>query len=254
MEIEHLHMVRTGAFNVFNWFVYAPLNTIVTPVGTQFDVIHDLLLDGNGARANQLLRLNINQYYPHVYNCVGWDGSTGLYIFDVSSGALVENNAAYDSDTSFGFNFVNSANVTARNNTSYDNFGADYANIGATIGRYNRSSDATAADVNWAVGSLGNTINAVVLNDVQGVNDAVANFFDIVVGGPLDSAGEANAGQRAIAAVCIRNRPVPNHLAQTSVGPAEIPEPVVPPEPTPTEERRHIRQYVFRMTATGCRP
>jgi len=102
----------------------------------------------------------------------------------------------------------------------------------AAIGRYNRSSDATAADVNWGGGGVGNTINAVVAADVQSVNDANAAFFDITDPGALVSAGEANG--IAARTTCIRGRPVPNAVPATSVGPAEIPTPEPPPTPTPS--------------------
>jgi hypothetical protein len=230
MEIEYLRMQWIGAFNGANIFINAPLNTIVTPAGIQYDFIHDNLFDGNGELGNISLYLDQNQYYPRVYNNVGWDCNAACYNYNLGGNGLIENNAAYDNRV--GFNFLNTVNTTARNNTAYDNDNADYANTANVIGRYNRSSDGTAADVNWAGGSLGNTINAVVLNDVQGVNDAVANFFDILAGGPLDGAGEVNA--IAARAVCIRNRAVPGPNG-TSVGPAEI----VTPEPTPTPTTRN---------------
>ena len=88
------------------------------------------------------------------------------------------------------------------------------------MGRYNVGSDASCADVNWGGGGLGNRINAVVGADVQSINDVAPAFFDIIPGGPLDGAGEANA--IAARLTCIRNRVVPGPLG-TSVGVAESP-------------------------------
>jgi hypothetical protein len=193
--------------------------------------VHDLLLDGNVGLANVCVYLNTNPITGEVFNGVNWDQQAGGILLNATSGPMtVENWAAYASRATVGFNLINTA-VVARNCTAYDNNTNDFVNIGAATGRYCRSSDATAADVNWAA-ALGNTINAVVLNDVQGVNDAVANFFDILAGGPLDGAGEVNA--IAARAVCIRNRAVPGPNG-TSVGPAEI----VTPEPTPTPTTRN---------------
>jgi hypothetical protein len=230
-DIGHLHTIRTSAYGgantAFNYRLITNTHTTYT---------HDLLIDGNGGRDRYSLYININAVADHnVWNVIGWEADDrGLT--SLMSTVLGENCAMYNCTGTVGagdgYRLGNVAS-TWRNCTSYDNAGVDFLQHGVAIGRYCRSSDGTAADVNWGAG-FGNTINAVVLNDVQGVNDAVANFFDIIVGGPLDSAGEVNAIAARVA--CIRNRVVPNAGGFTSVGPAEIPPVAPPPTPIPEEE------------------
>jgi hypothetical protein len=230
MEHEHLRMQWTGVAHGTNIFIYAWPATITVAVGTQYIYIHDILGDGNDLAAGGLA-FGANPVTVEAYNCVMWDCSAFGYLPNPASGPiLTENCAAYSNTGGLGNGFRGpavGAGWTCRNCTAYDNT-LDYDRINTSTGRYNVSSDATAADINWAAG-FGNRINAVVLNDVQGVNDAVANFFDIVVGGPLDSAGEANV--IAARTVCVRNRVVPNAGGFTSVGPAEIPSVIPPPPP-----------------------
>jgi hypothetical protein len=229
MEIEHLHTIRTGAFNAAN-IAYFPVTIAIAHTIN----LHDLLIDGNASRERQGIQCADNTPTLYGYNCVIWEIDGNAFVCTaINSNSVLENCAAYlctggNGGAGIGYNLVN-LNLTVRNCTSYDN-NTDFNAVGAATGRYNVSSDGTAANVNWGVG-VGNRINAVVLNDVQGVNDAVANFFDVVVGGPLDSAGEANAIAARVA--CIRNRVVPNAGGFTSVGPAEIPPPAPPPPVEP---------------------
>ncbi|GAF73298.1 unnamed protein product, partial [marine sediment metagenome] len=183
--------------------------------------LHDLLWNSN---AREYASIYCSDATPthYVYNNVLWEPDGICFRGLINADSLIENNAAYiatgtNSGEGDGFNAVNRGGAY-RNNTSYDNARNDFGLIGVATGTNNRSSDITAADVNWAVG-VGNTINAVVAADVQGVNDALANFFDITAGGPLDGAGVANGIAERL--LCIRNRAVPGPNG-TSVGPAEI--------------------------------
>lgn len=224
MEIEHIHTIRTANYAGGNYTFW--LRNAINPHTAN---IHDFLIDGNGSRERQGTIIAANAPVPRLWNIVVWE-CDNVGISAASANALIENCAVYlcsgiNGGAGAGYALGNVA-CTCRNSTAYDNT-VDFLNIAAATGRFCRSSDLTAADVNWAAG-LGNTINAVVLNDVQGVNDAVANYFDIIAAGPLDGAGEANV--IAARVLCIRNRAVPGPNG-TSVGPAEIPVPVAP---TPT--------------------
>jgi len=226
VEIEHLHTIRIGAYNANNRaYLIVGINTANTIN------LHDLLIDGNGELERRGVECNDNTPTVFMWNVVLWECEAQNVLFSSCNAAcIIGNCAAYlSTGTQGGLGAgyqLNNQTLTVRNCTAYDN-NFDFFTVGAATGRYNVSSDATAANVNWLAGA-GNRINAVVLNDVQGVNDAVADFFDIIVGGPLDSAGEANGIAARIA--CIRNRVVPNAGGFTSVGPAEIP-PVTPPAP-----------------------
>jgi len=229
-----LQMEGPGTFEMHDlhmrWVLdTAPRNMIqVRTIVTSCQVnLHDLLLDANSL-AQSCIRVEDADPVLHIDNCVAWEYTEYGYIFTAANaGNLIENNAAYNGTAFDGF-YAGNVGGTYLNNTSYNNTGVDYTLIGAATGTNNRSSDATAANANWAVG-VGNETLANVALDVQGVNDALANFFDIIVGGPLDSSGVANG--IAARTVGIRNRAVPNYLAGTSKGPAEIPA-VITPTPT----------------------
>lgn len=245
MEIEHLRLQWIAAYDAANHMIFDPAGQITVAAGTQYVYVHDIMGDGND-RTDMGVNFGANPVTVDCYNCVMWDCfDRGIGAFSTGGTILLENNATYSCDTrGFAFSGAAGFGVTCRDCTAYDN-GTDYVNTAAHTGRYNVSSDGTAANVLWAVG-VGNRINGVVLNDVQSVNDGLGVFFDIIVGGPLDSAGEANTGQRAVAAACIRNRVVPNAGGFTSVGPAEIPVPVAP---TPTVRAVNTTQSHIAMPA-----
>jgi hypothetical protein len=183
-----------------------------------------------------------------IWNCVIWGfGTSGFIVFGVDlANDNYENIDIYDSTVGLiGSNQI----FTVANMACFDN-GVDFQTIGGATGTNCLSVDATAANPNWAVG-VGNLINQVTANCVQGVNPAVANFMDILAGGTLDGAGVANVLARP---TCIRNRAVPGPNG-TSIGAAEIP-PVAPtPTPVTVAEAERLlgamnantRQYWNRM-------
>lgn len=217
---EHLHSRRVAA-PANNTIEYDPVL-----IDAAFNLYLRNLLVNCNARSEFGFYLRDNTPIIYAYNNVIWDAAVfagicyNILASAINQNSIIENTACYGSEN-FGID-LNGQVCTVRNCTAYGN-GVDFNGTANSTGRYNRSSDLTAANANWAAG-VGNTTGAVVAADVQGINDAAANFFDIIVGGPLDSAGEANA--IAARTTCIRNRAVPNYLGGTSIGPAEIP-PVV---------------------------
>jgi hypothetical protein len=216
--------------------------------------VNDILFDGNDKTTRGL---TVADNTPRVYtwNCVGWDCSLSAFVNNPAKGTnRTENNVAH-SCSGVGFDAFNTIS-TWRNNLGIDN-GTDFANKGAATGRYNFSTDGTAAG-GWGA-ELGNQNNVVAANCVLGVNPAVANYMDILGGGTCDGAGEANdIGDRT---VCIRNRAVPGPNG-TSVGAAEVAVTPTPPTPTPTPvvvgrlggASPHRQQYWRRMMSHKLTP
>ena len=241
LNLRTFRQIATGA-NVRD-IIMAAIN-----LGFTFNC-HDLLMDGNNF-SKWILGLEDADAIVNCWNVNAWD-SLG---FNIRVGAwnangFLENCNSYSgSDIGIG---LSGAAVSVNNCASFDNTGTDFNAIAAATGNNNLSTDATAADGNWAVGA-GNLINQVTAACVQGVNPAVANFMDILDPGTLVSAGVANG--IAARTTCIRNRAVPNGVAATSIGSAEIPTPE-PPTPTPSGrsggKSPHRQQYWQRMIKHG---
>ena len=191
-------------------------------------IIRNNLFDGNDPALAVVSRgvyiQNSTVAIFQIYNNSIWDGWIGI-VFDAgqtNAANVIANNNIYN-NASQGINFGDIVGVgTARNNAIFGNAGTDVRFPNAATARYNYFSDATGADGVWAVG-VGNQINQVAAQGWQSVNDAQANFLDIITGGIFDGAGEANALARP---TCIRGRRVPGPNG-TSVGAAEVPPAVV---------------------------
>jgi len=229
VEIKHLYEKRVAAGGATSMYECNGRN-----VNINFS-IHDCLADGNsidGSRGQ--FRFSDARGTWECYNCVAWDGQYGYFVRD-GANKTIENCAAYSVQFG-GFELWNLA-CTVRNCVSFDN-GTDYSNHVNATGRYNVSSDATATNANWGAG-VGNIPNTAAAACVQSVDDTNSTFFDILVGGTLIGAGEANT--IAERTTCIRNRAVPGPSG-TSIGVAEE---ITPEPPEPTTSTRvytsHIR-------------
>jgi len=164
----------------------------------------------------------------YMYNNAIWDtanaggiGAGFSLSLALNANSRVENNVIYGGVRTC-WDLINRAAVLT-NNYGFNGGGGTFTNIGAATGTNNLADNAQPIDAAWLVG-VGNIINAVTGLCVQSINDAQANFLDIVEGGTLDGAGILNTIAARVTG--IRGRVVPGPTG-TSVGTAEI----VTPEP-----------------------
>lgn len=222
--LEYIHARRvTASVN----------NVVIFNVGSKTSgakrICRYLMADGAGysAKGNWGYRCSDADVVLEFHSCIVWDIEDEAIGFEIANfnSCTIENCEAYSCGTAgTGFNLHNLV-ATIRNCAAHENGTADFVGIGNCTGRYNLSSDATAADGNWGA-ALGNITNTAAAACVQSVDDTNSAFFDILSGGAFVGTGEANTLARA---VCIRNRAVPGPTG-TSIGVAEEP----PAEPTPT--------------------
>jgi hypothetical protein len=211
LEIEHQSIKWIAASAGTNW-VFVP-NTI-TDVHTI--KLHDLLIDGNGAKGQSGIRQVDGTPILHLYNFIIWDFSwANIDIDSTHASSIIENGFLYNS-TQHNCD-LSSKNLTVQNVGSYGGGTTDFRNHASATGNNNASSDATAADGNWSSGADNQTSNTVG-NDVESTTDTDSSYFDITEGGALDGAGIANL--ITARTKCIRNRDV---KSPPSIGAAEVP-------------------------------
>lgn len=228
------------------------INTIVAAfTGHYYNSLYDMNANRGGC-VSLLDNTPIIYFFNEVYyNASNAANGYGWGTFPANANTIIANCGAWNNDENFR---INNQAITLRNNVALEHAGGgDFVTIGAATGRYNVSSDATAADVNWGA-ALGNIINEVAANCVLGVNPAIANFMDILPGGTLDGAGEANNAALG-RTLCLRNRAVPGPNG-TSIGPAEVAATPTPPTPGGRQggASPHRQQYWRRMMANKLSP
>lgn len=162
-------------------------------VTTEFTLkFHDILADQNSL-GGRFLRILDADVICHVWNLKIWDADNGNpFIIDASGGNssnLYENITILNSDLA-AFQF-NSNPGTMRNCYGEDptEAGQDaFVLHSGMTGRNNASSDDTADDANWSVGS-GN-LTSIATTEFESTSDSSSDFAN-VIDGALSTAGSA---------------------------------------------------------------
>lgn len=208
IEIEKLRIkliaALTGAKNCLLHSSAGSMNTI----------IHDCMVDHNGGRGRSYAANTSGGGIAKAFNIVAFDNITDDMFFIVTGSITLENCTAFSGAT--GVN-CNSSTGLVRNVASFDNT-IDFANIGSATGRNNCSSDTTATDGNWSVGT-GNLISKTSTVSFASTDDTVVRFLDLKTGSPILNTG--NTTLLTENTVGIRLRVRPNASTNVSIGASE---------------------------------
>jgi len=140
-----------------------------------------LLLDGNslqgtGYRVDPTV-VGLSSLI-HTLNCIAVDCNNFGYKIEQPPLAKIQHCIANKCGT--GFDFTSSHAVTeAQGNGSFASTVVDFVGTSTTFGQANASSDGSADDANWSVGSVENKININTLNEFISTSKSASEFYRI---------------------------------------------------------------------------